>query len=423
MSRAPDPNDPPDGAGGTESTQLGGPDGGDLDHFVVAAMAAARPDDPPGLVIAQAVAAAELFPSEESGGLGRFQRFSRLAAGGMGVVYTAYDPDLARMVAVKMVRVPGGDRSRALAEGRALARLSHANVVPIYEVGFVGELHLYFVMELVVGPTLRAWVNVKGRTRREIVAAYAQAGEALAAAHAIGLVHRDVKPENAIMGSDGRVRVIDFGLACEASDPSRPQTLRPRRAGTPRYMAPEQRVGDEITAAADQYGLCTSLAEALKDAGSAPLPRWLQAVVDRGCSPMPTDRFPSMRDLLRALARDPARLRRKWIAGAAVAAAGIAAFVSGRASFDARAAACNGGEAQIAAVWGGEGRAAALARLAGLGDYGRSVQPRLETRAARSPVALGGGIPERLPGAQRGHCSPARCSTAGWPASNAVAPR
>ena len=214
---------------------------------------------------------------------------------------------------------------------------------------------------------------------REIVKAYRQAGEALAAAHEAGLVHRDFKPENAIMGTDGRVRVVDFGLACEATDPDRPHTLQRAGAGTPKYMAPEQVVGGEITAAADQYGFCTALGEALKECPGG-TPRWLQAVIDRGAAPYPTDRFPSMTELLKALARDPARVRQRWFAGAALAAAGVAAFVAGRSTLTARADACRGGEARIAEVWGSGGREAALARLAGLGDYGRSVQPRLETQ-------------------------------------------
>jgi eukaryotic-like serine/threonine-protein kinase len=336
----------------------------------------ARPEDPPGLMIAQGRVAAALFGSAEMSGVGRFQLLNRLGAGGMGVIYAAHDPQLDRTVAVKLVHVPGRDSASALAEGKALARLSHPNVVPIYDVGFAGE-HLYIVMELVLGRTLGRWV--KGRTVREIVKAYRQAGEALAAAHDAGLVHRDFKPENAIMGTDGRVRVVDFGLACEATDPDRPHTLQRAGAGTPKYMAPEQVVGGEITAAADQYGFCTALAEALKDCPGG-TPRWLQAVIDRGAAPYPTDRFPSMTELLKALARDPARVRQRWLAGAALAAAGVAAFVAGRSTLSARADACRGGEARIAEVWGSGGRQAALSRLAGLGDYGRSVQPRLETQ-------------------------------------------
>ena len=118
---------------------------------------------------------------------------------------------------MKVVHVPGAIGESALVQARALARLSHPNVVPIYDVGVTGE-HLYMVMELVLGQTLGGWA--KGRTQREIVKAFVQAGEALAAAHVAGLVHRDFKPDNAIMGNDGRVRVVDFGLACEVADPA-----------------------------------------------------------------------------------------------------------------------------------------------------------------------------------------------------------
>jgi tetratricopeptide (TPR) repeat protein len=382
MRRGPGSTEQPDSGASAE----GAPAAGTTDEGSVSqtgdsigrALIGARPKDPPGLVIAQAVVAARLF---ESGGFGRFKRFDRLAAGGMGVIYTAYDPDLDRMVAIKAVHVPGRESSRALAEGRALARLSHDNIVRIHDVGFIDAEHLYFVMELVLGPTLRTWA--KGRSRREIVRAYRQAGNALAAAHAKGLVHRDFKPDNAIMGENDRVRVIDFGLACEASDPDRPQTFQRAGAGTPRYMPPEQTVGGEITAAADQYAFCASLAEALGDGASAsggPVPRWLQAVIDRGRAPFPSDRFPSMSELLKALDRDPALARRKWTTIAVLAVGGVVTFVAGRSTLTDRAASCSGGDARIAGAWGGEERAGALARIASLNEYGRSVQSRLEAQ-------------------------------------------
>src|SRR3954463_13786739 len=248
-------------------------------------LARARPGDPPGLAFAQARMAADLFGVGDAPGVGRFQLLNRLGAGGMGVIYAAHDPQLDRTVAVKVVHVPGAIGENALVEARALARLSHPNVVPIYDVGVTGE-HLYIVMELVLGRTLGSWA--KGRTQREIVKAFLQAGEALAAAHAAGLVHRDFKPDNAIMGNDGRVRVVDFGLACEAEDPDSP-TSGHRRGGTPKYMAVEQQFGGPITAATDQYGFCVSLAETLKEnlprPGPTALPRWLQTVIDRGSAP------------------------------------------------------------------------------------------------------------------------------------------
>jgi tetratricopeptide (TPR) repeat protein/predicted Ser/Thr protein kinase len=341
-------------------------------------IARGRPGNPAGLEFAQARMAADLFGVGEAPGVGRFQLLNRLGSGGMGVIYAAHDPQLDRTVAVKVVHVPGAVGGSALVEARALARLSHPNVVPIYDVGVTGE-HLYIVMELVLGRTLGRWAE--GRTQREIVKAFLQAGEALAAAHAAGLVHRDFKPDNAIMGNDGRVRVVDFGLACEAEDPDSP-TSGHRRGGTPKYMAVEQRLGGPITAATDQYGFCVALAEALKanlrQPGPTTLPRWLQAVIDRGSAPDPADRFPSMTELLRALSRDPVLVRRRRITAGVLVAAGAVAFVAGRSSLASRAAACNAGEARLAAVWGSGGRAEALARLTGLGDYGRSLQPRLE---------------------------------------------
>src|SRR5215510_14448118 len=203
------------------------------DHPIDDAFAGARPGDPAGMALARARVAGALFGTTAA--LGRFHVLEQLGRGGMGVVYAAYDPELDRRVALKMVNVPSGGRDIAVAEAKALARLSHPNVVPVFDVGVV-EDHVYIVMELVRGSTLREWV--KDKRPRDILGAYRQAGEALAAAHASGLVHRDFKPDNAIMGSDGRVRVVDFGLACEATteDGASPA----RVGGTPRYMAPEQ---------------------------------------------------------------------------------------------------------------------------------------------------------------------------------------
>lgn len=346
-------------------------------------LADGRPSDPVGLGLAQGRIAAELFGVGGADGLGRLQLLNRLAAGGMGVIYAAYDPDLERSVAVKVVPVSRKGSADALAEAKALARLSHPNVVPVFDVGIVGE-HLYIVMELVLGKTLRRWAV--GRTSRDVVKAYRQAGEALAAAHAAGLVHRDFKPENAIMGQDGRVRVVDFGLACEAAEPNAASGAGRPPAGTPRFMAPEQLAGGAITPAADQFGFCTALAEGLASAGdrgaAAALPRWLQAVIDRGRATDPRARFTSMNELLHALARDPALLRRRRILLAVAALGGVAAFVSGRATLATRSVSCDSGDARLATVWGPAGRGAALERLAGLSDYGRLVGPRLEALLA-----------------------------------------
>ncbi|MCW5809037.1 MAG: serine/threonine protein kinase, partial [Deltaproteobacteria bacterium] len=183
-----------------------------------------------------------------------------LGEGGMGVVYLARDLKLDREVAIKV----GIERSaaaigRLAREAMALARLSHPNVVVIHQVGELGG-RAFVAMEYVPGGTARTWCQGKGR--REVVALYIAAGEGLAAAHAAGLVHRDFKPDNVLVGADGRPRVADFGLA-------RVQLAAGVGAGmtgalgTPAYMAPEQFGDGEVDARADQFALCASLWEAL----------------------------------------------------------------------------------------------------------------------------------------------------------------
>ena len=335
------------------------------------AIAGARPDDPAALALARARIAGALFGS--SAGFGRFRVLERLGSGGMGAVYAAYDPQLDRGVALKVVHVPERRHDAALAEAKALARLAHPNVVPVFDVGIEGD-EVYIVMELVRGETLRSWVA--GRPASEVLDVYRQAGAALAAAHAAGLVHRDFKPDNAIVGRDGRVRVVDFGLACEASE-------QRAAAGTPGYMAPEQAAGGAVSPAADQYSFCVSLGEALDDAGGpGGRPAWLAAILARGTAADPGERFASVAELLRALGRDPARLRRRRIvaglATGAAAAAVAAAFFAGRASPAVEGLLCEGGEAEIAAAWPAAARAAALDRIAGLGAYGSELAPRLQ---------------------------------------------
>jgi predicted Ser/Thr protein kinase len=342
-------------------------------------MADARPAlDPVALAAAGARVSRALFETPQGAPtVGRFRVLDRIGAGGMGVVYRAYDPNLDRAVALKLVHVPVRGHAAALAEAKALARLSHPNVVPVHDVSVIGE-HVCMIMELVEGETLRRWVRGPGRTQREILRAYMQAGAALAAAHEAGLVHRDFKPDNAIMGTDGRVRVIDFGIACEAS--ATEGDVR-RGAGTPAYMAPEQRGGEPVMPAADQYSFCTALAEALT--GQQPsedrplpaggLPRWIDTVIARGRTADPRARFPSMAELLRALSRDPVRIWRRRIGATALIGVAVGAFVAGRGGTLSQRDVCGGGEAVLNATWSASDRAQAMARLAGLGEYGRSV--------------------------------------------------
>ena len=213
----------------------------------------------------------------------RYVALSTLGAGGMGMVQAAFDKQLGRKVALKfLVGEPGLEAQRATArlqrEAMALAKLSHPNVVTVHDVGVLdGEV--FVAMELVEGATLRAWLAAKKRSLPEIVGALLQAGEGLAAAHAVGLLHLDFKPDNVLVGDDGRVRVTDFGLARAFSDGARLErtegaleqgasgnltlTRAGVRAGTPAYMAPEQRLGHEATERSDVYAFCITLHEAV----------------------------------------------------------------------------------------------------------------------------------------------------------------
>ncbi|HEX3766376.1 MAG TPA: serine/threonine-protein kinase [Kofleriaceae bacterium] len=345
-----------------------------------AQIADARPVESPALVLARARIAGALFG--DAVGLGRFRVLERLGGGGMGVVYAAYDPELDRGVALKTVHVPRIGRDIALAEAKALARLAHPNVVPVFDVGASGD-HVYIVMELVRGETLRAWVQ--GKPPPEILDVYRQAGQALAAAHAAGLVHRDFKPDNAIVGTDGRVRVVDFGLACEAagepsSEASAEISSPVRVGGTPRYMAPEQTAGAPATPAADQYSFGVSLGEALRGDPDRAVPRWLELVVERATAADPGARFASMQALLRALGADPARVRRRGLIAAAVAGVVAAAFAIGRSGLIAADEPCSGGERLIAAAWSPTARQLGLARIAALSPYGIELAASLRTQ-------------------------------------------
>lgn len=277
------------------------------------------------LGVAEARIKSALFGVQQQVAVGRYKLLELVGRGGMGVVWGAWDPELERKVAIKLVDSRSRTRDRIVAEARALAKISHPNVVPIYDVGVV-EDRVYLVMEWVVGDTLRSHLD-QPRTVREVVDLYAQAARGLAAVHAAGLVHRDFKPDNAMLGPDRRIRVLDFGLAL--GDVS--ESARGEISGTPRYMAPEQRAGEPPTAAVDQYAWCVSLREALAVIPSKKRTAWLTAICERGMAERPSDRFASMDELLHALGRDPARLwRRRIIAGAAVAASATA-FAVGQA--------------------------------------------------------------------------------------------
>ena len=222
--------------------------------------------------------------------VGRYHVRSRIGAGGMGVVYRAHDPELARDVAVKVMNPEGiseaeADRAKArlVREARAMARLAHPNVIHVYDVGTV-EDGVFIAMELVEGLPLSTWLIQMRPEWSQILTRFLDAGRGLAAAHAAGVVHRDFKPENVLLGSDGRVRVGDFGLAGAPTgdtgpsgpDPSEstrgevdraavdvPLTRTGALLGTPKYMSPEQELGDPADARSDQFSFCVALWEAL----------------------------------------------------------------------------------------------------------------------------------------------------------------
>jgi len=284
--------------------------------------------------------------------LGRYRLLGRLGEGGMGTVFAAHDEQLDRRVAVKLLHTTRGKSgatplARLRREAQALARLSHPNVVQVFEIDeFDGQA--FVAMELVRGVTLRAWLAQRTRGLDEILEVFIQAGHGLAAAHAAGLVHRDFKPENVLVGGDGRVRVVDFGLVRgdPAFDLHDDPTPRPRDPGltetgavlgTPAYMAPEQAGGDlPVDARSDQYSLCVALHEALHgtrpgtpSTATTAIPGRVGAALRRGLKVDPQARFPTMHALLAALDRRPARARSRTIALAVIIAAVLVAAIAG----------------------------------------------------------------------------------------------
>jgi len=283
---------------------------------------------------------------------GTFRIERRLGAGGMGVVYLAHDLRLHRDVALKLQRTDGAAQDeRALREAKVMARLSNAHVITVYEVGMHGR-QLFIAMEYVDGGTLRGWLAERRRTWREILDVFVKAGRGLAAAHDAGLVHRDFKPDNVLIGGDGRVRVADFGLAGLAAVPL-------GRGGTAAYMSPEQRDGAELDGRADQYSFCVALREALRSARR--VPRWLRACVARGLEEDLARRWESMPALLARLERG--RRRRSAVAAAAllllaVGAAGGAIAFAGR---DDPRAVCRGADGKLAGIWDADRKRAIVA--------------------------------------------------------------
>ncbi len=345
--------------------------------------------------------------------LGRYVILERVGTGGMGHVYAAYDPELHRKVAVKVLRPERlgaldwvEASARLQREAQAIARLSHPHVVTVHDVGLLGD-EVFIAMEYVEGHTLDAWLRESPRPWRQVLALLRDAGRGLAAAHAAGLVHRDFKPGNVLVGRDGRVRVTDFGLARSATPSPTPPlpegvpapgaaldvplTLTGTLQGTPAYMAPEQLRGQTADALSDQFSFCVALYEALY--GERPftgdslstlaasvtggqvrpapkgtqVPDWLRRLLLRGLAVRPSERFPTLEALLEALGRDPSARRRRWLAvGAGVTALGLTASVPQlRAEYERRQ--CAQEARRLADVWLPEARAQAQAAFLATG--------------------------------------------------------
>jgi eukaryotic-like serine/threonine-protein kinase len=286
--------------------------------------------------------------------IGRHRVVGVLGSGAMGVVLAAHDPQLDRRVALKLLRgeTDAASRARLVREAQAMARLVHPSVVTVYDVGATEGGEVYLAMELVDGGTLRTWLDAERRTWRDVVGVFAAAGRGLAAAHAAGIVHRDFKPDNVLIGSDGRVRVTDFGLAraggpVGADEPTLLDldlTATGFFVGTPAYMSPEQFAALACDERSDQFSFCVALFEALwgrrpfpgdtarelanavargamVDIPASDVPAHVRRAVVRGLAAAPDLRWPSMETLLAELSRDPARRRRRMLVGGAVAGA------------------------------------------------------------------------------------------------------
>ena len=359
-----------------------------------------NPHDPrpaPGAVEADVIRStieANLFARAE--GPVRIEHFvvlGKAGSGAMGIVYRAYDPELQREVALKLVRPElvvaqgfdsGQAMERLLLEARTAARVNHPNVGVVHQVGMHAD-DLYIAMEFIDGVTLRRWCAADPpRGWREVLDIFLAVGEGLAAAHRVGVVHRDFKPDNVLVGKDDRPRVVDFGLALAAADPTPTssegstdrdaQTWTHALRGTPAYMSPEHHRGEARSEHSDQFSYCVALWEALS--GERPYagetrtelqaavtelrrrpfacegaPKSLVGILERGLEPDPGRRFGSMDGLLDAL-RKVARPRPSWagrtlVLATAASVAGVLVLAR-----EDPTAACESGAQRVAEVWG-----------------------------------------------------------------------
>ena len=370
--------------------------------------------------------------------VGRYVVLSELGAGGMGVVFAAYDPDLDRKVALKLLRAglgaEGSDgAARLLREAQALAKVSHPNVVAIHDVGTRGD-EVWIAMEFIAGRTLGDWLREGSRSWQQVLDVIEPVVRGLATAHAAGLVHRDVKPDNVMLGDDGRVRVMDFGLArgtaAEGIETNRDEldeevvraagrriddalTAAGAMPGTPAYMSPEQFAAMPTDARTDQFSLCVMLHEAIYGkrpfAGdtvvelatnvlegnrrsipaSSKVPRWLRGVVERGLATDPNHRWPSLPAMLAAMGAGRRRARRgRVLMGLGVLGSVVGVGLGARAWVEhRRVVACEAEGGLIEQVWNEDVRAEVVAGLVETGTghaatTAEKVMPWLDEQAA-----------------------------------------
>ena len=363
--------------------------------------------------------------------IGRYVVIDRVGAGAMGLVFAAYDPDLDRRVAIKLLRRRGGDDdARMTREAQAVAKVVHPNVVGVHDVGLWCE-RLFVAMEFVDGSSLAAWLRAHPRSFAAILEVFGQAGRGLAAAHRAGIVHRDFKPDNVLVGGDGRIRVADFGLARatgandSAGDPalaaaepllSGPLSLHLTApgslVGTPAYMSPEQHRGESCTPASDQFSFCVALWEALFDArpfagdslaalavsvlegrvqahgNPRPVPRAVREALLRGLAVDPASRHPNMDALLLALQHSGRARQRWWLAAVLIGGGTAAGFAFAQWSVPSAVETCDERSSPIATVWNesaaGSVRAAFVAtEQPWAASTASTVSQRLDDYAAR----------------------------------------
>ena len=383
-----------------------------------------------GVLPVETVASSALRPLEAGASIDRYVVLHRVGAGAMGVVYAAYDPQLDRRVALKLVQqsvAPSASRAEArrarlLREAQALARLSHPNVVAVHDAGVV-DGQVFVAMEFVEGRTLADYVRETEPSWRQTLHALLDAARGLAAAHDKGLVHRDVKPSNIMVGEDGRVRVMDFGLVRPGGGEKTPRPSPPLAStldedpgltrdgaavGTLAYMPPEQHTGLDVDAHSDQFAWCVSAWQMLygqlpfagQDALSiatsiavderrpppsdSPVPAWVRRALDRGLRLDPKQRWPDMKTLVGVLERgERIDRRRSWFAAAGVAIAIGGGLVGWRAwTQRADMRACTQTADAIAEVWPGtegEARQRLRAAIEAAGtDVARATGERIE---------------------------------------------